>query len=457
MQLGVCSANGLRRLALMLLVASLTADARSENRWPGFRGDGNSHVVGKRLPLSWETRERNPGSWTIRLPGYGQSSPVIWQNTIFVTAVSGEEKDQLHVLAISAADGEILWQKDFVGTQKVKDSDTVSRGAPTPVVDADRVYAVFESGDIFALSHAGELSWQKSFVKEFGEIKGPHGYASSPVLAEGVVILQVAHAGPSYVLALDSATGEQRWKVEHPSQTGWSSPLVIRRGDSTQVIISTSGSVRALETMSGRELWALNDVRGNSTASPTIDGDYILIGASGERGGGRRGGPGGGDRSTADTGAAQKAAGGAVPTEQASPAPGSMAIHLADPQSVKIAWNSPKVTSGYASPLVLDGLAYFVNRVGGVQCVDVATGEVKWQHRLPGQAWASPIAINGHVLFFCKEGAVVTLKAGSELVEVAESQISATDIVYGVAADDSSWIIRTGRGLIRMSADGDAP
>jgi outer membrane protein assembly factor BamB len=439
----------------MLLVASVTADARSENLWPGFRGDGNSHVAGKRLPLSWETRERHPGSWTIRLPGYGQSSPVIWQETIFVTAVSGEEKDQLHVLAISAADGEILWQKDFVGTQKVKDSDTVSRGAPTPVVDANRVYAVFESGDIFALTHAGELSWQKSFVKEFGEIKGPHGYASSPVLAEGVVIVQVAHAGPSYVLALDSATGEQRWKVEHPSQTGWSTPLVIHRGDSTQVIISTSGSVRALESATGKELWALNDVHGNSTASPTIDGDYILIGASGERGGGRRGGTGSGDRSTADTGAAPKAAGGAVAAEQATSAPGSMAIHLADQQSAKIAWNSPKVTSGYASPLVLDGLAYFVNRAGVVQCVDVATGEVKWQHRLPGQAWASPIAVNGHVLFFCKEGAVVTLKAGPELVEVAESQISATDIVYGVAADDYSWVVRTGRGLIRIHASGD--
>ena len=93
------------------------------------------------------------------MPGYGQSSPVIWQETIFVTAVSGEEKDQLHVLAISAADGKVQWQKDFIGTQKVKDSDSVSRGAPTPVVDADRVYAVFESGDIVALTHAGELAW----------------------------------------------------------------------------------------------------------------------------------------------------------------------------------------------------------------------------------------------------------------------------------------------------------
>jgi len=359
----------------------------------------------------------------------------------------------LHVLAISAADGKIRWQKDFVGTLKVKDSDTVSRGAPTPVVDADRVYAVFESGDIVALTHAGEVSWQKSFVKEFGEIKGPHGYASSPVLTDGLVILQVAHSGPSYVLALDSVTGEMRWKVDHPSQTGWSTPLVIRRGDSTQVIISTSGSVRSLETATGRELWALNDVRGNSTASPTIDGDYILIGASGEQGRGRRGGSDRTDRKNEGESPSQSTPVDNGSPEKPSASIGSFAIQLSDTQNAKLAWNSPKVICGYASPLVLDGLAYFVNRVGGVQCVEVATGDVKWQHRLPGQAWASPIAYEGHLLFFCKEGTVVTLKAGPLLEEVAESQISATDVVYGVAADDQSWIVRTGRGLTRIKGN----
>jgi outer membrane protein assembly factor BamB len=78
----------------------------------------------------------------------------------------------------------------------------------------------------------------------------------------------------------------------------------------------------------------------------------------------------------------------------------------------------------------------------------MATGEVRWQHRLPGEVWASPVANNGHVTFFCKHGSVVTLKGGSELVEVAESHVSTTDVVYGVAAVDSAWIVRTGRGLV---------
>jgi outer membrane protein assembly factor BamB len=93
----------------------------------------------------------------------------------------------------------------------------------------------------------------------------------------------------------------------------------------------------------------------------------------------------------------------------------------------------------------------FINRIGGVQCVDVETGEIHWQHRLPGQSWASPVAHEGHVVFFTTDGTVVTLKSGPELVEVGESTISATDVVYGAAAVNGSWIIRTGRGLLRVS------
>ena len=446
------------RLGLGLFFAAIPAFAIAETLWPGFRGQGDSHVVGKNLPLFWEMGNRGPGNWSIRLPGYGQSSPVVWNDTIFVTAVSGAEKEELHVLAISRVDGKTLWQKEFSGTQHVKDSDTVSRGAPTPVADAERIYAVFESGDVIVLTHDGEARWQRSFVKEFGEIKGPHGYASSPVLVDGLLILQVSHAGPSYVLALDAASGEQRWKVDHPSQTGQSSPAVVRRDSQNQLIISTAGSVRALQATTGEEVWALNDIRGNSTASPSIDGDYIVIGASAERGGGGpgrgRGGPNQGGPPGTDTAAKPPARGGVE--EKPSTPPGSLAILMGNqesPGAAQVAWQSPKISSGYASPLVLDGLAYFVSRVGGVQCVDVATGDVKWQHRLPGQVWASPVASNGHILFFCKEGTVVALKAGPELVEVAESQLSTTDIVYGVAADDRGWIVRTGRGLIRVTTE----
>ena len=135
---------------------------------------------------------------------------------------------------------------------------------------------------------------------------------------------------------------------------------------------------------------------------------------------------------------------------------GSLAIRLGgsgDVTASHVVWKAPKVTAGYASPVVEEGLAYFVNRVGGVQCVDLATGEVRWQHRLPGSAWASPVIVDGNVFFFCKDGAVVVLKAGPTLEEVGENTLSSTDVVYGVAAVEGAWLVRTGRGLIKIAVE----
>jgi outer membrane protein assembly factor BamB len=421
---------------------------RAEN-WPGFRGLGDSQAAAG-LPWSWELRGRVPGNWNIRLPGYGQSSPVVWGDTIYVTAISGEQKEQLHLFAVAVSDGSVRWQRDFTATQKVKDSDAVSRGAPTPVVDAERIYAVYESGDLFAVSHTGDVQWARSFVKDYGEIQGPHGYSSSPVLAEGLCILQVSHSGPSYVLAVDRATGENRWKVDHPSQTGWSSPVIFGTGETAQVIVSTAGSVRALAVATGATYWVTEAIQGNSTASPTVVGDRVVIGASTERGGGgsRRGAnaPSRSEGSTAGSGNRPSGPPAAAPT-------GSGVIQLAAglaPEK-RVAWTSTQVSAGYASPVVLDGYAYFVNRVGVAMCVSLDDGTVNWQHRLPGEVWASPIANDGHITFFGKHGSVITLKGGPELVEVGDSTISTTEVVYGVAAAENSWIVRTGRGLMRIS------
>lgn len=137
------------------------------------------------------------------------------------------------------------------------------------------------------------------------------------------------------------------------------------------------------------------------------------------------------------------------------PSPGSLVIRLGgqgDVTQTHVVWRSPTATVGYASPLVCEGLIYFTNKVGVVQCVDLQSGEVRWQHRLPGQMWASVVASSGHLFFFCKEGEVVVMKAGAERQVVAENSISVTDIVYGVAAVDHAWLFRSGRSLIKIAA-----
>lgn len=424
-------------------------DALRSEDWSSFRGQGDSIARVQSLPIQWEMRGRVEGAWDIRLPGYGQSSPVVWKDRVFVTAVSGELKENLHVLAIDLATGSIVWQEDFEATQKVKDSDAVSRGAPTPAVDADGLLVVFESGDVFALSHDGDLRWKRSFVADHGEIKGPHGYSSSPALCDDRVILQVTHAGPSYVLALSRRDGTTLWKTDHPSQTGWSSPIIVGEDPRKLAIVSSAGSVRAFDVSNGREQWYVDGLIGNSTASPTCFEHSILIGSGGDREGGgspRR------DRSTSSASGSD-----ATPPEPApNPSPkGSLRIALGGEGNVTqshVAWSNSKANAGYASPLVHKNLAYFVNRVGVVQCVDPQTGKELWSHRLPSQVWASPIGFNDVVMFFCKEGSVIAMDSGPEPKVLAESTISTTDIVYGVAAVEGAWLVRKGRGLQKIVA-----
>lgn len=438
-----------RCFAYSWIAIYLPTKALHSEDWSSFRGQGDSIARVQSLPIQWEMRGRVAGAWDIRLPGYGQSSPVVWKDRVFVTAVSGELKENLHVLAIDLATGSTLWQKDFEATQKVKDSDAVSRGAPTPAIDADGLLVVFESGDVFALSHDGDLRWKRSFVADHGEIKGPHGYSSSPALCDDRVILQVTHAGPSYVLALSRRDGATLWKTDHPSQTGWSSPILVTEDQQKLAIVSSAGSVRAYDVNHGREQWYVDGLAGNSTASPTYFEHSILIGSGGDREGG--GGPRR-DRSTSSESSAN-----ATPPESV-PIPshkGSLRISLGGEGNVTqshVAWSNIKANAGYASPLVHKKLAFFVNRVGVVQCVDPQTGKELWTHRLPSQVWASPIGYNDAVMFFCKEGSVVAMEAGPEPKVVAESTISTTDIVYGVAAVEGAWLVRKGRGLQKIVA-----
>ena len=305
--------------------------------WPAFRGDGSSQTSNKDLPLTWSATENV--TWSLDLPGYGQSSPVVAGELAIVTSVSGDEKEHIHVVAVNVRTGKIAWQRDFAGTQQIKDSNYVSKAAPTPAVDADRVYALFESGDVFALDHSGKTVWQRSLVKEFGRIEGAHGLGASVALTEQAVIVLMAHEGPGYLLAVDKQTGKNLWKTDRPAKTSWSSPIVSGAKGQQTIAISSAGTVSAYSAADGKQLWEVDGLDGNNVPSPTIAGDLMVVGSS---------------------------------------KPGSnLAI-----RDGKVAWRAEGVTCSFASPLIHNGRAYFVARGGVAYCCDLANGKELWTERL---------------------------------------------------------------------------
>jgi len=396
--------------ALLTLVLILAADPEPGRVWPGFRGTGDSRTAAKNLPLKWSADEGI--AWKARLPGYGQSSPVVWNDRVFVTAIEGDTKERLHLLCFELKTGKELWKKEFKGTQKVKISDYTSKGAPTPGVDAERVYALFESGDLIALDHDGKELWQRHLTTDYGEFKNNHGLGSSPVLSADTVLTLVAHDGTSYLLAVDKKTGKNVWRTEHTFGSCWTSPTVSSKGT---VVTSTAGTVAAFDLKDGKLVWELSGLKGNTVASPTLDGEIAVIGSS-ER-------------------------------------DGNVAIKLAGKGQVKadqVAWKTEEATSSFASPLIHAGHVYYTNRAGTAYCTDLKSGKTVWTSRLPASCWASPLGAGDRVYFFCTNGETIVFKTGAKEERLAENALPGKDRIYGIAAVEGAMVLRTGTTLYRV-------
>jgi len=432
-------------LAILLLLCA-APDAAAV--WPGFLGAGASPLAADSLPLEWSPT-RNL-AWKAELPGHGQSSPVIWGDAVFVTAVEGPLKDTCHVLCLALSDGKVRWKHSFESSDKVKDSVYVSRAAPTPVVDERHVFAFFESGDIVALSHAGKPAWNRSLSQEFGKFQNKFGLAASPVQTPDRLVVLVDDEGPSYLVALQKDSGETLWKQDRASRVSWSSPGLVTIAGRPQVICSSAGSVDSYDVASGERLWTFDDVGGNTAATPLGFGDgRFLVGASPGREG--------------------QNADGARKSNLA------MTATFADGKwTPSVAWRNEQAMPSFGSPVVHRGCAYWVNRTGVVHCLDAATGKAHYTQRTKQSIWATPLGVGDRVYLFGKDGQTTVLAAGPEFKVLAENLLwdpaslkvdegaaskedseerrraaamFAGPVQYGVAAVNGHLLIRTGAAL----------
>ena len=390
---------------------SQTSATNDDRTWTAFRGNGSSLSGAAGLPTEWDDKKNI--AWTTDLPGYGQSSPVIWDGRVFVTTMQGEMKNMPTLISVGLADGEIRWKKEYKGTQETKASDYVTRSSPTPAVDADSCYAFFESGDLIATDHDGNTKWQRSLVKEYGPFQGNHGIGSSIAINDTTVFVLVAHDGPSYLLGIDKKTGLNVFKTDLATKVSWSSPLVA----GNQVILSVSGTVQSFDVTSGKLVWSIGDVKGNTVASATVHDDVVYIGSS--------------ERNQ------------------------NFAIRF-DPSGktdkAEILWRNEEATSSFGSPLYRDGQVYYVTSKGVAYCLDASTGKTVWNQRLAGSSWASPVGTNEHVFFFAKEGITDVLIPGDKPELVSSNTLTVKDRIYGVAVADSRFVVRTGTRLIGISS-----
>jgi outer membrane protein assembly factor BamB len=386
-------------LASFAALASAAAKAPSSAAWPSFQKGGDPSVADDNLPLHWKPGEGI--AWQVELQGYGQSSPVVAGQQVFVTSTSGPNKETCHLAAFQLSDGEKRWQLDLANPSPEESTNYVSKAAPTPAVDQERLIALFEGGLLLATDFTGQILWQRNLVEDYGPLAARHGLGSSLEQDEQRVFVWLERTEQPYLLAVDKETGKSIWKVEGMGATSWSSPRLVAVGDGAHLVCSASGRVSGFDPATGVRLWELDGVANNTTATPfpLTDGRFLL-GASEGRG--------------------EEAGGNGAQSN------GVIQIRRREDGSytAEFIWRARRATSSFGSPVVADQLAYLVNRAGVLYGLDVATGEERYVSRLgAGSIWATPLITPNRLYFFGREGTTSVVARGDRFEELATNPL----------------------------------
>ncbi len=424
-----------RFLVPVVCLVAISADSRADHRWTGFQGPPVKTLAEADLPLTW-TPEENI-AWSVPLPGYGQSSPVVWGERVFVTSVSGSMKEKCHLCAFSLESGKKLWQHDAESASQAKSTNYISKAAPTPVVDRDGITALFEVGNLVSLTHGGQLRWKRDLVADYGALDSRHGLASSLEQDEKSVFVWIERQTEPYLLAIAKSTGETLWKVPALGTTSWSSPRLVPVGDRFHLVLSGIGQLAGFDPQTGERLWSFDGISGNSTPTPVAVGNArFLIAATDGRG---------------EQAGGNAASNGLIEIQQQKD--GSF--------QAQYLWQAKKATSSFGSPVVHQGEAYFVGRGGVVYCLDLETGTRRYIKRTAQSVWATPIAVGCRVYFFGRGGTTTVVKAGQEFQQLAVNELWKEDanqaagrrspfggpVLYSAVAVKSKLLLRRGDRL----------
>jgi outer membrane protein assembly factor BamB len=382
MLIGFC-----RGLALLLL---LSAPVFAGEAWTSFQNAG--HLELKDTIAAVEGSPFGTQLWSAKIPGYGQSSPVLWKDRVFLTSIEGSNRDTYHVAAYDIATGKQLWDKTWKNPSPAENTSYISRASSTPAVDDKGLICFLEGGIVVALSHAGDVRWERNLAKEFGPIDSRHGVSASVEQQADRVFVWVERTTDPYVLAIDKATGKDQWKVPGVGGTSWSSPRLVPVDGGEHLVLSAVGSLTGLDPKSGEKLWKLEGVVGNSTPTPMpLGGGRFLIGATDGRG----------ESQTAGK-----------PAESN----GVVAIRKTDDGkwAADYVWRSKRATSSFGSPIAAGGNVYIVNRTGVLYCLDLETGDERYVERTPESVWCTPVADDRAVVLFGKGGTITAVAKGPE-------------------------------------------
>ncbi len=352
----------------ILFTASLDA-AEPNSNWWAFRGDGTGAAT--EAPAKLETSEGGNLAWRREMIGRSVASPIIVGDIVVTTSSYGLDERQIAVTAVRLETGEIAWQQTFTATGRPYCHPTSANAAPSPTTDGERIFAFFSSNDLICLSLQGDLLWYRGLAYDYPKAGNDVGMASSPVVADGVVIVQVENQGDSFAAGIDAKTGENVWRMERPRRANWASPAVLKRGDGRiEVAIQSGENLVGLQPKTGEKVWELSE-RCKTVPSATPAGNLLLVPSS--------------ELIALDVSSAAK-----------------------EPQ---VTWRSNRVAPANASVIVSEDRAYALK--GSVLvAANLRDGEMVWQQRIGGigSTWATPLVAQKRIYVFDQTGKGVVIE-----------------------------------------------
>jgi outer membrane protein assembly factor BamB len=411
----------LRLLSLCLFVFFVTKLAA--NDWPQFRGPaGNGHAAAKNLPATWD--ENTNIAWKAAIPGKGWSSPVLSGNRLYLTAavpvVEGEPAgpQSLQTICVDAASGQIVWNSEVFGqpADAPKIHTKNSHASPTPIIENNHLFVHFGHAGTACLDLNGKRLWKNT---DHG-YEPVHGNGGSPVLVAGLLVFSCDGAGDPYVVALDAASGEERWRFQResdaPNKFSFSTPTVIEVNGQKQLITAGSGVVNALDPTSGREIWRCLYGSGYSVIPKPVFGHGMLYVATGYN------------------------------------APTVMAIRpdgQGDVTDTHVVWTAKKAAPHTPSLLLVGDDLYMVSDKGILACLDARTGEEHWQERIGGGYSSSPLFADGKIYIQSEDGAAIVIKPAKTFTKLADAGFKERTLA-SYAVGDGALFVRTEGNLYRI-------
>ena len=396
------------QFSLILLMAAYLTNARAivAENWPGWRGPtGDGHSSETDVPVSWSEEGENQ-RWKVDVPGEGYSSPIVWENRVFLTSCLLETQERI-LMCLDADTGQTVWRQSVLTSPLETLHKFNSHASATPATDGTYVYVAFLaiSGELTDAKNVGkprsvtpgeivvaayDFHGREIWRARPGGFASVHGFCSCPVIYEDKVIINGDHDGESYLAALDSQTGELLWKVPRRNQTrSYVTPLIREVDGRTQMVLSGSEHVASYDPDTGEEIWNVTGPTEQFVSSMVYDGSKFYLSAG-------------------------------FPTYHV------MAIDpsgTGDVTDSHVVWHETTAKCYVPSPVVIGDFLFVADDHGIANCFDTGTGERLWRARLGRHFSTSLVAANGCVYFLDDDGKTTIMEPADEPKIVAVNGI----------------------------------